>query len=383
MNDIKTLNDIEKKIYKSILSSEKLKKDLMNDFNLPKTTANRVLQKLLDKNLIIEKGLDLSSGGRPPIIYAASSDNFYTVGIDISRSYFELILLDSSLQVIFKERFKMGKTSTPKSTIEVLYKSFEKALSTVKIEKSKILGIAVGVVEPFNFETGFLGPITNMLNNDWNKVDIISHLNKYFDLPILIDKGTNMAAFGEYFININKKIKKIIYINLGLGIRYGLVDDGKIVNSFNPIYDALAHMTIESRGKDCPCGKKGCLELYGTITSIEDNFKDLTNKNLNIDKIYSLLSSNDINALKSFEETAFYLALGINNLLNLTNPNKIIINGPLIQKSPFIFNKILENIISLNHNSSKIKEIFSTTSLFGESLISIGAAISFIDNYIN
>lgn len=383
MNDFINLTDLEKSIYKSLLVSKKLKKDLMLEFNLPKTTINRALQDLISRNLIKENGLEISTGGRPPIIYAPNENSFFTIGIDISRSYSEIIIIDSALNILFKNRFKMDANLNPENTVININNTLFTALSNLSISKERIIGIGLGVVEPIDPKTGVIGTITNSLNTQWTNLNIKKLFEKYCDLPVLINRGANMAALGEFFININRNINKIIYLNLGLGIRYGLVHNGRVIDSFDPTYDALGHMIINAQGEKCQCGKNGCLELYGTISSIEDTYNTNNKKKVSIDDIIKIALLGDLEATLAINEALHALAIGINNFSNILNPDKVIINGPLVQKNPYIFETLIEYIQELNQNKDRIHSIYSKDSYFGESIIAMGAAITFIINYIN
>lgn len=384
MNEFKELSSIEKNIYKSLLTSKKLKKDLMLEMNLPKTTVNRALQNLIAKNLIEEIGFESSTGGRRPIVYGPSPNNFFVIGIDISRSYSEVVIINSSLNIKFKNRFEMTIDLDPKSTITKISKIIFDAIYNLSIDKNKIIGISLGVVEPIDLKSGTFGSLSNFLNNQWSELNVKALFEKYFSLPIFIDRGTNMAALGEFFINQDANLKKIIYLNLGLGIRYGLVNNGEIIDSHHKIYDALGHMTINLTGDKCICGKNGCLELYGTISAIESNYNldDSSNK-INIDSIMENALLGDKKALKAIDDALYALSVGINNFSNILNPDKVIINGPLIQKNPYIFKKLIENIKSLNNNDKSIESTYSKTSYFKESIISMGAAITLILKHID
>ncbi|MGL4656618.1 MAG: ROK family transcriptional regulator [Sarcina sp.] len=370
---MKNLNEIEKLIYRSLLISKKLKKDLMEDLTLPKTTVNRSLENLIKKGLIEKQGLEISTGGRKPIIYAPVSDSFYSIGIDISRSYSEILLINSSLEIIYKNRFPMTFDLNSTSTVEKIISLIYDALSTLNIDSVKILGIGLGVIEPIDVKTGIMGCITNPLNDSWTNMNIKELFSKYLDIPIYLNKGTNMAAIGEYFINKDKNTKKIIYLNLGRGIRYSLINNGQITDSQNEVYDALGHMTINLNGEKCICGKSGCLELYATINAIETNFNKNSNSDFkSIDDIFKLFVENNSKAKESIDNSLFALASGINNFSSIINPDKVILNGPLMQKHNYVFEKLIENFKLLN---PEIASIYSNTPSFGDSSIAFGAAI--------
>lgn len=405
MFSLDNLNQKEKEIYKAIITSNtKLKKDLMDELNLPKTTANRLLQSLINKNLIKEVGMDKSTGGRPPIIYGSNEDSFYIIGIDLARSYSEAIILNSSLKIIFNHRMTMTENSTPESVINYLSTKIKESLSSLHIEEEKILGIGVGAVGPVNTKTGILGNVTNFKNNTWSGADIKSLISKHLTYPLLIGNGANMAALGEFYFNYNPLVQKVAYLNLGLGIRYGLVVNGKIIKNPNSKEDAFGHMTIKYDGDSCPCGNKGCLELYGTIGGIEKLYKKYSNENISLDSIiknikdkfdytktnlsspkfieYMINYSEETNnfSFKALNEGVKILSLGISNFSNLINADRIVINGPLIQIDSLIYSLLHYHLKSINNNDNPIDSIYTTEGYFKDNIISTGAAFTLLLN---
>lgn len=405
MCELNNLSKKEKEIYKAIIiSHQKLKKDLMNELNMPKTTANRILQSLINKGLIKELGMDKSTGGRPPIIYGGNKDSFYIIGIDLARSYSETVILNSSLEILFKERIVMDEESTPQSIIDYLAPRIKNALSKLNIEDNKVLGIGVGAVGPVNTKTGILGNVTNFKNSSWSGANIKALISKHFSYELLIGNGTNMAALGEFYFNYDPLIQKVVYLNLGLGIRYGLVVNGNIIKNPNSKEDAFGHMTIKYDGDTCPCGNKGCLELYGTIGGIERLYKKYSGsssclnaiiRNILSDTKYDESKLDDfeyINYLSNyFSESNNYffkalndginiLALGLNNFSNLINADRIVINGPLIQKDILVYKLLLYHLKNLNNNDNAIDKIYTTEGYFKSNIISTGAAFTLLLN---
>lgn len=404
MFSLDNLNQKEKEIYKAIIiSNTKLKKDLMDELNIPKTTANRLLQSLINKNLIKEVGIDKSTGGRPPIIYGSNEDSFYIIGIDLARSYSEAIILDSSLKIIFNHRIIMTENSTPESVINYLSSKIKDSLNKLHIE-DKILGIGVGAVGPVNTKTGILGNVTNFKNNSWSGANIKALVSKHFSFPLLIGNGANMAALGEFYFNYNPLVQKVAYLNLGLGIRYGLVVNGKIIKNPNSKEDAFGHMTIKYDGGTCPCGNKGCLELYGTIGGIEKIYKKYSNKSISLDSIiqnirdefkytetnlssakfieYMINHADETNnfSFKALNEGVKILSLGLNNFSNLINADRIVINGPLIQLDSIIYSLLHYHLKNINNNDSSVDSIYTTEGYFKDNIISTGAAFTMLLN---
>lgn len=212
-----------------------------------------------------------------------------------------------------------------------------------------------------------------------------------------------MAALGEFHFNYNPLVQKVAYVNLGLGIRYGLVVNGKIIKNPNSKEDAFGHMTIKYDGDSCPCGNNGCLELYATIGGIEKIYKKYSNKDISLDLIVQNIKDEfkyteaDLSNTKFIEHMINYsektnnfsfkalnegiriLSLGLNNFSNLINADRIVINGPLIQLDYIIYNLLCYHLKNI-HNNGSVDSIYTTEGYFKENIISTGAAFTMLLN---
>jgi len=384
-----------KKVFDIILKQGPItKNEILNLTNMKLTTLNRFADPLESLNLIVESGIGDSSGGRKPTLYDVKADCFYIVGIDISRTYAQVVLVNMKMEIVFKERLVMDETSSPQNTVDILSKIILKALSLFNIPLEKILGMGIGVVGPIDREQGNIKNPVNFYSNDWVNVPIISMFEAKFKLPVFIDNGANTAVLAEYIFGAGKGLKNIAYFNCGVGIRTGAITSGIITRSINDGEDAFGHMVIDVDGDLCSCGNYGCIECYSSIISITKKFTSEIKKgrSTNIIKPLNEISYKDITkaamegdplSKEIIAGAAGILGTGLANYINLLNPHMVILSGTLIKNSDMFYRISTEVASKKNFLAGHKTVFFSNGGNFGEDAISIGAAALVVENILN
>lgn len=392
--------DLKKPKNKTIENSKKLYNYIYNNYPISKsklknisgftlTTLNRAMDSLLNENLIYVSNIGDSNGGRKPSLYSINPSAAYIIGIDISRTYTKVTLMDLELNILKSNTFGMFSQNTPEYTlnkindiISAFYKDFN---------KEKILGIGVGTVGPIDAKNGIILNPSNFPAFGWQNISITNYLKEKTGLIAILESGANAAVLGEHIKGSGKSTANVAYINLGVGIRLGIIHDNKIFNSANE--GAFGHMTIDVDGKKCSCGKKGCLEAYVSIKSILDSFKesvingdhsklmeeiqyDLSQ--VNIDNFFNAVKNNDALAVKTINNAAKYLSVAIINLINILNSELIIIGGPLINKCDALYTctvtETRKNLMGKRVNFSK--------GILNDDAIVIGAGSKVLNYYL-
>ncbi len=199
------------------------KSDLIDHSGLTQTTCSRLIEELIELNLIIESGFGESSGGRKPFLYEIKSDAYYLIGIDISRTYSKVLLMDLKLAVISEARLKMDQFSTPDVTFDFFEGKINKMLNDHQLEKTQILGIGIGAIGPLDRERGIILNPVDFPSPGWVNVPIHDIISEKFGLKVVIDYGVNTALLAEYQNEFFKLYKNVVYVIKGVGNRSGII----------------------------------------------------------------------------------------------------------------------------------------------------------------
>lgn len=369
-----SLNDRCKYILRIIQENGPVtKNELINITKIKLTTLNRDIKTLLNRKIIIESHIGESTGGRKPSLYDVNKDEFYIIGIDISRTYTKIVITNLKLKII-EERILSHEYN-----IETISKKIPDSIKDLcmklQIQNSSIIGIGIGIVGGFN--------VTQLKES----------LNKELNTTICIDNGANAAVIGEHNFGIGKGKKNMAYINCGVGVRTGIISSGVLIRTINNLEDAFGHMIIDANGELCSCGNRGCIESYVSISNITKKFIDKMkasntlglNKDLNSINymdVCSLAERNSEVAMNIIKNSAFYFGIGLANYIKLLNPELIILSGPLIYQSNLFYDTVKEVALQKCHIQSENIE-FSNGGYFDDTSIAVGACAMVIEKILN
>jgi glucokinase len=196
----------------------------------------------------------------------------------------------------------------------------------------KVTCIGIGVPGPILYEKGIVIEPPNLPG--WKKVNLKKILEKEFKVPVCLDNDANCAALAEAYFGAGKKARHFIYMTISTGIGGGIIIDRKLYRGAIGAAGEFGHMVIDSKGFRCGCGNIGCLEALGSGTAIK--------KRAGMDAISVELSARqgDKKAQKVIAETAHYLAVGIANLVNIFNPELVVLGGGVSKMRELLLNPI-------------------------------------------
>ena len=181
------------------------------------------------------------------------------------------------------------------------------------------------------------------VNLDWGAcVDLVALVRQYFDLPISITNDANAAAIGEMLFGGAQGMKHFIVITLGTGLGSGLVVDGRLLYGADGFAGELGHTIVDPEGRQCRCGRRGCLETYVSATGLcrtvlallaercgPSPLRGMSAQELTSKRIFELATAGDPIALAAFDATARVLGMKLADAVAHTNPEAIFLFGGL------------------------------------------------------
>lgn len=356
------------------------------------TTLNRFIKPLNAANLLLETGKGESELGRKPVLLDINPSRYWLIGIDLSRTYVQIVFTNLKLQIIEKRIFPMDATTTPNKTIQKMAQILNETMQHFHLDKQLCLGVGVGTVGPLEITKGMMLCTQNFPAPGWSEIPICSLVESQFELPVYLDNGANTALLSESLFGDGRNYRNILYINCGVGIRTGATSGANIVRTVKDAEDAFGHMVIDFDGEACNCGNYGCLECYASIPAIKTRFiTELKKGRFSVihypsekidyqDICQAADRDGDALAMEVITSAATALGIGLANYINLLNPDLIILSGPLIHNSKLYYEICIQTALKKHYLNKTNKIAFSKGGFFGEQAIAVGAGALVIEN---
>ncbi len=352
--DLKLIQELNRSIilktiqkYGPISRSEIAKKNKISS-----TTVTAAVKKLTRQGLVYEEGVGKSSGGRKPILLRFSSDSKFIIAVAITNSYVKIAKTNLEAGIKREEIYQVNKL-TGEKFINYLLESVSKFLNIYsKSDLRKCVGISVTCPGIISVDKAVVYENTKLKLKNIPLKEIIE---KEFKLKVWLENDTNAIVLAEKRFGAYKDLENLIYITIGDGVGAGIILNGHIVRGSSGGAGEFGHTTIDKNGVECDCGNRGCLENYinwpavysRILTSVKNGkdtvMKELTNGNIAGVNPYiyrEALDKNDKLAKEITVETAEYLAIGIINLVNILNPDVIILGGKIAYDNFFLISEV-------------------------------------------
>ncbi|WP_420388141.1 ROK family protein [Roseivirga sp.] len=260
------------------------------------------------------------------------------IGIDIGGTFTKYGLTDVEGNVLMEGSIPTYTHKEIKSFLDALSEAIHKSLDELG-EPIEILGIGIGAPNGNYYK----GTIEHAPNLHWKGiVPFIDMFKEYFDLPMVLTNDANAAAIGEKVFGGAKDMDDFIVITLGTGLGSGLVTRGKLIYGHDGLAGELGHTNVYPDGRECNCGKRGCLETYASASGIKRTvFKLLATNNvdtplrsytyesLTSKKITEMALQGDPIALEAYNYTSDILGLKLADAAAVTSPEAIFLFGGL------------------------------------------------------
>lgn len=358
------------------------KSALTQKLNCKLTTLNRSMKLLESRKLIAESGISASTGGRKPSKYDVTEQNIYTIGVDISRTYVKTAVMTLKLRILEQEQFEMDDPVTPQICVDRIAGMIRRMTAGLAITNERVLGIGVGTVGPMDRKSGILLHPQGFPNGMWNDdIPLKQLLQEATGMRCAVDNGANTAALAEFHFGAGRGYRNLAYIHCGIGIRSAVIQDGMLIRTMNDTEDALAHMTIDFKGKSCGCGGSGCLESYVSLPSVLSQYISATGETIDYRELFARAAEGDRAAADAFCKSAETLGVGISNLSRIVSPDLIILSGPLIANYAPYFSVCVKTFRERNfHNEGPV---FSKQGSFKKDVVAIGSGLMLLEQLIN
>ncbi|WP_201755276.1 ROK family transcriptional regulator [Paenibacillus glycinis] len=341
---------------------------------LNKATVSSLVQDLIDSHLVLDLGPGESSGGRKPNLLQFRSRSGHAVGIDLGVNYIRGILTDLEGCVVAERRIAL-KAHDAKSVIPQLLACIEALRGEIPPCPYGMVGIGIGVPGLVNED----GTILFAPNLSWTEVPLRAIAEERFGVPVTIDNEANAGAQGEQRYGAGRGIANQIYVSAGIGIGTGMILNKELYKGSGGFSGELGHLSIHADGKPCRCGNRGCWELYASENALLEQAEPLGFHDL--DGLLEAAGQGREDVVALFERIGEALGVGIANIVNVFNPDVVIIGNEMRRAEAWIGGAVQRTVAAraLAHHQRKLKVLFAEQ---GEKSAVRGAAYYAISSFL-
>ncbi|MBX8942533.1 MULTISPECIES: ROK family transcriptional regulator [Lysinibacillus] len=302
------------------------------------TTITRIVQELEAEGFILEGVSEETAIGRRPTLIHMREDALYTIGIEIDCFTIRIGILDFLGKLIAFQEVKCSIRHQYEEALHLLKQSIDNIMTEYQIASDKLLGIGIGVPGVINNEEGI---IVSSEQLKWENCHIREDLNGIFGCEVIVDNELKMQIIAEIGDIYTPLYSNCILVGIGTGIGASILLNGEVYRGIQNKAGEISHITINPFGEMCHCGKRGCLSMYVSEVTLLKR----TPKNLNIQSIEEILHCVDQGeqwAIDIQHDVATFLAIAINNLVCLYEPEAVIVSGEIIEHN-VTFQKLLSD----------------------------------------
>ncbi|MGV8911803.1 MAG: ROK family transcriptional regulator [Rhodoglobus sp.] len=309
-----------------ILTGETSRAAIARESGLSVASVTNLISELISEGLVMEAGSVASSGGRPVTLLAPNPSGAYFLGADVGERGVAVELFDLSMTRIDRE-FRGGREGEP---IEAIAADLDEALNALRERNpaawDRMVGIGLGL--PGIVESDAEGrQVLYAQSLGWSPIpvaDLVSH-----DIPVFAENGAKTQAMAELWDGAARGVNEALVVLLGRGVGLAIVSNGELARGLNSSAGEWGHVKIVRNGRLCRCGGRGCVEAYLGADSILELWRDAGGvfDGSGWGAVGQLLESHDPVAVGVVDELIETLGSALGGLVNLTNPERVIIGG--------------------------------------------------------
>jgi len=353
--------------------------DLSRDLGLSVPTLTKILAEMMEEDLVINLGKHGATGGRRPSIYGLNPSAGYFMGVDIKRDVVMMGIIDFRGDMVVSREYEFMVENTRKSFDE-LCNLITQFIVSSRVRRDKLLAIGINISGRVNPETGY-----SYSYFFFDEKPLTAVLEERLGHRVFIENDSRAMTYGEYIYGIGNGEQNMLFLNLSWGFGIGMIIGGKLHYGKSGFSGEYGHFPFFDNEIICSCGKRGCLETEVSGWAAHRMFMDklkqgnismLSNHNhdgndITLNDILDVLAKEDMLAIEIMEQIGSSLGRAIAGLINMFNPEVVVLGGTLSAAKDYLLlpiksaiNKYALNFVSKD-TAIKVSKLGETAGLVG------------------
>lgn len=367
--------------------------DLARELNVSVPSVTKLVSELKEDGYLEDNGKIETSGGRRPNVFGLAADAFYFLGVDVRRRRVDIALLDFQGNIIEKKEgipFVLENTMT---AFEQICQEINHFIDVSSLGKDKIIGVGISLTGRVDSNDGYSYTYFN-----FNETPLTDLFEERLGIRAYIENDSRAMAYAERIFGVVKEEKNVLFLNLGRGIGVGEMFDGKLYYGKTGFAGELGHIPLLDNEIICHCGKKGCLETEASGIALEKMFiehlaagetsvlseKWKSGEDILLYDIIEAANNDDVLSITLIANIAEKLGRGVGVLINLLNPDLVVVGGSLSLVGDYLMlplkmaiNKYSLSLVSKD-TKFKMSKLGETASVIGVAMLVRAKILGFI-----
>lgn len=308
--------------------------DLQQVTGLSWGTITNTTRELLNRNLIREEGALSTRSGRKPVQLAINPTSHALVGVEIAPECLQCLVLNLAGEILWSAEQPGAAGQPPESVLERAAAMVADALRFPAVAARICMGIGLALPGALDVRRGLLKSAPRLPG--WHDVPVRDFLHQRLHTVIRIEHDPNCLALAERWFGDAGNAENVLCIHLGEGVGMGILLNGEIFRGSQQMAGEFGHITLDPDGPPCACGDCGCVESYCSASALLAYARGIPDAPAidSLDALLHLAIQNHPVAIATFERFGAYLGIGIANLIDLFNPDLIVLAGQIANAAP-------------------------------------------------
>jgi glucokinase-like ROK family protein len=314
---------------------------------LSRSTVSSIVSDLLETGLLTEHRETAGvahgeAGGRPPVLLSLNPSAGLAVGLDFGHTHLRVAVSDLSHDILAESRRELDVDHSADEGLGAATQLIDRVLEEAEVDRERVLGVGMGLPGPINRSTGTVG--SSSILPGWVGVDAAAEMERRIRLPVYVENDANLGALAEFVWGAGKGHSDVVYIKLSSGVGAGLLLGGRLHEGAGGTAGEIGHMPAQNGTEICRCGSRGCLETVASARAIGEQLSASRGEPVSTQQLLELTANREPAASRLIAEAGREIGVALAGLVNLVNPDCVIIGGDLSAAAELITEPVLESI---------------------------------------
>jgi predicted NBD/HSP70 family sugar kinase len=357
--------------------------ELAQRTGLTAQTMSNIVRALIDDGLVTENGHAPSTGGKRRVLLKVVPDAYSAVGLHLDPERITGVLLDLAGGVRMRSQRRVPDDASPERVGAALARTFHQLVRRSGISDGRVLGVGLAVPGPLDAANRRVIEPPNLAG--WAEVSLADIVEERAGLPVAMDNDATAAAIGERWAGGTDRAGSFVYVYLGSGVGIGVVLDDQVHRGVSNNAGEIGHVH-SGGGRECHCGKRGCLEAYCSMRAIVADWRAASRESAeeSVAEAYERLcrqaADGDATAVRVLRVAATRLGQALASVVSLLDVDRVVLGGPALRHVAELVRSRVAKVVEAQVWTPKVRPVQVETALIGEDAGAVGAASLVLDH---